>query len=161
MPCSARLIRLLHRERGAIALLGYVNDPDYNRVFVGLDRAPWDAVERILKRHLAGVPDAPNPAGRHDPFPQILARSSFPHTELLTYEYDALVEASLDAAIGLLYSLGNIHRRLGERRAAFEADAQAALADADTSAISVRLTDSALIGRRSLTPISDGTNQGS
>jgi SAM-dependent methyltransferase len=140
---------LLDRERGAIALLGYVNDPDYNRVFVGLDRAPWDAVERILKSHLEGVAEGPNPAGRHDPFPEILARSAFPRTELLTYEYDALVEPSLDVAIGLLYSLGNVLPRLGGRRAAFEADAQAALADADTSAITARLTDSALIGRRS------------
>lgn len=151
---------LLDRERGAIAVLGYVNDPDYNRAFVALDRPPWDAVERILKRHLVGVPEGPNPAGRHDPFPEILARSAFPRTELLTYEYDALVEPSIDAAVGLLYSLGSVLPRLGERRAAFEADAEAALANADTSAVAVRLTDSALIGRRSRTPISGRTDQG-
>ena len=141
---------LLDRERGAIALVGYVNDPDYNRVPLGLDRPPWDAVERILDRHLAGVPAGPNPAGRHDPFPDILARSPFPRTELLTYQYEALVEPSVDAAIGFHYSLGNLLARLGERRAAFEADVQAAMAiaDADTSPLAVRIIDSALIGRR-------------
>jgi len=151
----------LDRERGAVALLGYVNDPDYNRVLVGLDRAPWDTVERILKSHLVGAAEGPNPAGRHDPFPEILARSAFPRTELLTYEYGSVVEPSLDAATGLLYSLGNVLPRLGEGRAAFEADARAALADADTSAVTVRLTDSALIGRRSLASIGGGTRQGS
>jgi len=140
---------LLDRERGAIALVGYVNDPDYNRVSLGLDRPPWDAVERILNRHLAGVTQGPNPAGRHDPFPDILARSPFPRTELLTYQYEALIEPSLDAAIGFHYSLGNLLARLGERRSAFEADVQAALADADTSPLAVRIIDSALIGRRS------------
>lgn len=139
---------LLDRERGAIALVGYVNDPDYNRVRLGLDRPPWDSVERILRRHLADVPEGPNPAGRHDPFPDILARSPFPCIELLTYEYQAVVEPSLGAAIGFLYSLGNVLTRLGDRRAMFETDAQTALADANTSPITVRLTDSALIGRR-------------
>jgi hypothetical protein len=140
---------LLDRERGAIALLGYVNDPDYNRAWVGLDRPPWDAVERILRTHLAGAPEGPSPAGRHDPFPDILARSPFPRTELLTYAYEALVEPSAGAAIGLLYSFSNVLARLGDRRVAFEKEAQAALADADTSPITVQLTDSALIGRRS------------
>jgi SAM-dependent methyltransferase len=139
---------LLDRKRGAIALIGYVNEPDYNRVWLGLDRPPWDAVERILKSHLAGVPEGPNPAGRHDPFPDILARSMFPRTELLTYEYEALAEPSLDAAIGFHYSLGNLLARLGQRRAAFETDVQATLAAADTSPFTIRLTDSALIGRR-------------
>ncbi len=140
---------LLDREHGAIALLGYVNDPDYNRAWVGLDRPLWDAVERILRSHLVGVPEGPSPAGRHDPFPDILARSPFPRTELLTYAYDALVEPSPGAAIGLLYSFSNVLARLGDRRVAFEREARAALADADTSPITVRLTDSALVGRRS------------
>jgi hypothetical protein len=50
--------------------------------------------------------------------------------------------------MGLLYSLGNALAQLGEGREAFEREARAALADADTSPIAVRLTDSALIGRR-------------
>jgi len=46
------------------------------------------------------------------------------------------------------WSLGNRLDRLGERRAAFESDMRAELVDADTSPLAVRLTDSALIGRR-------------
>jgi len=139
---------LLDRDRGSVALVGYVNDPDYNRVWVGLDRPPWDEVERILKRFLAGTPEGPSPAGRHDPFPEILARSAFSRTELLTFEYEALVEPSLDAAIGFLYSLGNALHRLGTQRDSFEEEARAALAGADTSPFTVRLIDSALNGRR-------------
>jgi SAM-dependent methyltransferase len=137
---------LLDRERGAVALVGYVKDPDYN---VGwLDRAPWNAVEAILRRHLAGVPEGPSPAGRHDPYPEILGRSAFSHVELLTHEYEEMIHPSVEAAIGFQYSLSNVLARLGERRDAFEADVRAALADADTSALAVRRVDSALIGHR-------------
>lgn len=139
---------LLDRERGAVALVGYVKDPDYNLVW--LSRPPWNAVEVIRRRHLAGVPEGPNPAGRHDPFPKILARSPLSRIELLTYEHEAVVHPSIDAAIGFQYSLGNLLARLGERRSAFEAEVRAALADADTSPIAVRLVDSALIGNRPL-----------
>jgi SAM-dependent methyltransferase len=137
---------LLDRERGAVALVGYVKDPDYN---VGwLDRPPWNVVEATLRRHLADVPEGPNPAGRHDPFPEILGRSAFSHVELLTHEYEEVVGPSIEAAIGFQYSLGNLLARLGGRRAAFEADVRAALADADTSPLTVRRVDSALIGHR-------------
>ena len=139
---------LLDRERGAVALVGYVKDPDYNLVW--LNRPPWNAVEAIRRCHLAGVPEGPNPAGRHDPFPEILARSAFSRIELLTHEYEAVIHPSVDAAIGFQYSLGNLFARLGERRAAFEADVRAALADTDTSPLTVRLVDSALIGHRRL-----------
>lgn len=139
---------LLDRDRGAVALVGYVKDPDYNRIWV--DRSPWDAVEAILNRHLVGSSDSAHPAGRHDSFPEILARSAFSRVELLTYEHDAVVQPSIDAAIGIHYSLGNLLARLGDRRAAFEAAVRTALADADTSPLTLRLTDSALIGRRPL-----------
>jgi hypothetical protein len=66
----------------------------------------------------------------------------------LTQEYEAVVEPSLDAAIGFLYSLSGALDRLGDRKAAFEAEVQRALGDADLSPVTVRLTDSALIGRR-------------
>ena len=138
---------LLDRERGAVALVGYVKDPDYN-LAGWLDRPPWNPVEAIRRRHLAGVPEGPNPAGRHDPYPEILARSAFSRIELLTHEYEQVVHPSIDAAIGYEYSLGNLLARLGERRAAFEADVRAALPDADTSPLTVRLLDSALIGHR-------------
>jgi SAM-dependent methyltransferase len=137
---------LVDRERGAVAIVGYVKDPDYNRLLV--DRPPWDEVERILQRHLAGVPERPHPAGRHDPFPEILARSPFPEVELLTHEYELTVEPSLEAAIGFHYSLAHVLARLGERRAAFEAEARAALAGVDTSPFTVQVVDSALLGRR-------------
>ena len=140
------LDNLLDRERGAVALVGYVKDPDYNLVW--LNRPPWNTVEAIRRRHLADVPEGPSPAGRHDPFPEILARSAFSRIELLTYEYEAVVHPSADAAIGFQYSLGNLLTRLGERRVAFEADVRAALANADISPLSVRLVDSALIGHR-------------
>jgi SAM-dependent methyltransferase len=137
---------LLDRERGSVALVGYVKDPDYNRIW--LDRPPWDVVETTLQRHLVGAPEGRHPSGRHDPFPDVLARSAFSRVELLAYEYEAVIHPSIDAAVGFEYSLGNLLHRLGERRAAFESDVRAALVDADTTPLTVRLTDSALIGRR-------------
>jgi hypothetical protein len=59
-----------------------------------------------------------------------------------------VIHPSVEAAVGLQYSLGNLLDRLGERQAAFESDVRAALLDADTSPLAIRLTDSALIGRR-------------
>jgi len=140
---------LVDRERGAVALVSYVKEPDYNLIW--LDHPPWNVVEAIRERHLADVPAGPNPAGRHDPFPEILARSAFSRVDLLTYDYETVVWPSIDAAIGYQYSLGNLLARLGERRIAFEADVRAALADADSSPITVRLVDSALLGHRPLT----------
>jgi hypothetical protein len=67
---------------------------------------------------------------------------------LLSYEYETEVRPSIDAALGVLYSLSNTLDRLGERRGAFEADVRAKLADADATPFTVRLVDSALIGRR-------------
>jgi SAM-dependent methyltransferase len=139
---------MVDRRRGAVALIGYVNDPDYNRVWVGLDREPWSTAEVILRRHLEGVPEGPSPRGRHDPFPDILERSSFSRVELLSYEHDVEVRPSIDATIGALYTLGSTLDRLGERRTAFEAEVREALADADTMPFCARLFDSALIGRR-------------
>jgi SAM-dependent methyltransferase len=137
---------LLDPKTGAVALVGYVKEPDYNRVW--LDLPPWNTVETTLRRHLAGTPAGPSPQGRHDPFPEILARSPFSRIELLTYGYATTVRPSVDAAIGFHYSLGNVLAQLGDRRAAFEAEVRDALADADTDPIAVRLVDSALIGRR-------------
>jgi SAM-dependent methyltransferase len=137
---------LLASEKGAVALVGYVKQPDYNLAWLG--RPPWNQVDAILRRHLSSAPEGPSSAGRHDPFPEILARSAFSRTELLTYEYEAVLHPSVDAAIGFHYSLGNVLARLGEQRRAFEADVRAALHDADTAPITIRLVDSALIGRR-------------
>jgi ubiquinone/menaquinone biosynthesis C-methylase UbiE len=138
---------ILDRRRGAVALIGYVNEPDYNRVSVGLDREPWRTVEEILKRYLIGVPEGPSPRGRHHPFPEILERSAFSRVELLSYEHEIEVRPSIESVIGALYTLSNTLDRLGERRAAFEAEVRETLADADTTPFRVRLVDSALIGR--------------
>ena len=140
------LDRIVDRTRGAVALVGYVNEPDYNRIWV--DREPWNQVEAILREHLANTPEGPSPAGRHDPFPDILARSAFSSIELLAWEHEVLVSPSIEAAIGITYSMSNVLNRLGDRRAAFERDVRSALADADTSPLTLRLTDSALVGRR-------------
>ncbi|HZS25218.1 MAG TPA: class I SAM-dependent methyltransferase [Gaiellaceae bacterium] len=128
-------------ERGAVALVGYVKEPDYNRIWV--DREPWSVVEEIRGRY---VPGAPGP--EHDPFPEILARSAFSEVELLTLERDLVVCPSAEAALGYEYSLGGVLAALGDRRAAFEAEVREALAGADTSPHTARLVDSALIGRR-------------
>jgi SAM-dependent methyltransferase len=135
-------------ERGSVSLVGYTNKPDYNRVAVGLDREPWSNAETILRGYLEDRPRGPSPAGRHDPFPDILARSPFPGVELISYEHETEIRPSADATIGALYTLGNTLDMLGDRRDAFEADARSALVDADTTPYVARLVDSALIGRR-------------
>jgi hypothetical protein len=137
---------VVDRERGAVAIVGYVKEPDYNRIW--LDRPPWDTVEAILRRYLADVPGGPSPAGRHDPFPDLLSRSPFSQVELLTYEHDTTFAPSIEAALGCHYSFANLLARLGGRRTAFEADVRSALAGVDTSPLAVRVVDSALIGRR-------------
>jgi SAM-dependent methyltransferase len=90
------LSEIVDRRRGSVALIGYVNQPDYNRVAVGLDREPWSQAEAILRRHLEGVPEGPSPRGRHDPFPDILERSPFPRVELLSYEHEVEVRPSVE-----------------------------------------------------------------
>ena len=137
---------LLDHERGAIALVGYVKEPDYDRVWP--NRPPWTIVDSILRRHLDPGQESSSPGPRHDPFPEILARSSFSEIELMTHEYEAELRPSIGAAIGLNYPLGNLLPRLGDRRAQFEADVREALADADSTPTYVRLVDSALVGRR-------------
>jgi hypothetical protein len=128
--------------------VGYVNDPDFNRVCVGLDREPWSQAEVILRRYQAQAPEGPNPGGRHDPFPEILSRSAFARVELLSLEHDIDVQPSADAAIGTLYTLNNTVSQLGEALPAFEAEVRDALAGADTTPFHARVIDSALVGRR-------------
>jgi SAM-dependent methyltransferase len=155
MPDQDRVLRsldeMLDGTRGAVALVGYVNEPDFNRVCVGLDREPWSTAETILGRYLSQAPKGPSPAGRHDPFPDILRRSPLPRVELLSYEHEIEVRPSVDAAIGTLYTLGNALTQLGDSRPTFETEVRNALADADTNPFYARLVDSALVGRRSMT----------
>lgn len=137
---------LLDAERGAVAIVGFVTGSGPGAAW--LERPPWNAVAEIRDRYVAGTPSGPHPRGRHDPFPDLLSRSAFSDVELITHEQDAVVKPSIDAAIGFQYTLSNVLARLGDRRAAFEADARAALAGADTSPLVVRVTESALVGRR-------------
>ena len=139
---------LLDPERGAIALVSYAKNHGDVNLMGWLGQAPWDEVAAIRERHLADVPERPNPAGRHDPYPEILARSALSDVELFTYEYETVVRPSIDWAIGYSYTLAHVLDRLAERRSAFEAEVRTALADADTTPLTVRLVDSALIGRR-------------
>lgn len=137
------VLRALEPLTDTVALVGYVKEPDYNRIW--LDREPWNAIDEIARRHVGGES---SPRRAHDPFPEILARSAFARVELLTHEYETTVAPSVDAAVGYYYSLGNMLARLGDRRGAFEAEVRTALADADTSPLVVRLVDGALLGRR-------------
>ena len=82
------------------------------------------------------------------PLPEHLASSAFSDVELFTHQYEMVAYPSIEAAIGYGYSLANVLARLGGRREAFEAEVRTALGDADTSPLTVRLVDSALIGRR-------------
>jgi len=59
----------------------------------------------------------------------------------ILYEvHDHVARVTIDRA--------DVLNRLGEKRAAFETDVRSALAGADTSPLTLRLTDSALVGRR-------------
>ncbi len=137
---------LLDGGSGSIAIVSFVKRQDPNRLW--LDAPPWNVVEEIRRRYLKDVAAGQHPRGRHEPFPELLRRSAFSNVDLLTHEYDAVIHPSVEAAIGFQYTLSNIFEQLGERRAAFEAEARAALKGADLSPITVRLVDSALVGRR-------------
>jgi hypothetical protein len=112
------------------------------------EREPWAEVGRILDRHLATAPRRPHPRGRHDPFPSIFARSAFSDLQFLRWEYERTVVPSIEAAIGLEYSMSHTLARLGDRRAGFEAEVRSALAAADPQPVRERVVDSALIARR-------------
>jgi SAM-dependent methyltransferase len=138
-----RVLRDLGRLANTIALVGYVKEPDYNYAWLG--EPLWSAIDEVVARHADPAP----PRRPHDPFPELLARSPFSLVELLTHEYVAKTRPSVDAAIGLQYSLSNMLARLGDRKEAFEADARTTLAEIDTTTpFDVRLVDSALIGRQ-------------
>lgn len=143
----------LHPTYGAIAIVSYdVGGPVIAKigeeVIPWRERRPWSEIGEVLERYLADTPEGPNPRGRHDPFPDILGRSAFPRLHFLRYEYGQVEEPSPQAGIGLHYSLSNVLSRLGDRRAAFEAEVEETLADADRSPVESRVVDSALIGLR-------------
>jgi hypothetical protein len=150
----------LDPQRGAVLIVSWdVDGPvvevpdsdvgsDADRRQPWREREPWAEVGRILDRYLAAVPRRPHPRGRHDPFPSIFARSVFSDLQFLRWEYERTVVPSIEAAIGFEYSMSHTLARLGDRRAAFEAEAHQALAGADARPVRERVIDSALIACR-------------
>jgi SAM-dependent methyltransferase len=137
-----RVLEQLAGVTDVVVILSYVKAVDANEAW--LSRPPWNSVAEIVARHANPAP----PRRSHDPFPEIFARSPFSRVDVLTHEHDDEARPSVDAAIGLQYSLGYMLARLGERRAAFEAEVRAALAGADTTPFEVRVVDGALIARK-------------
>ena len=108
---------LLDSERGAVALVGYAQ---------GSRLQPDGLARPCTLESGRGDPRAPPHrrsrgaeylAGRHNPSPEILARSAFSDVELFTHEYDgdAPIDRSRDENG---YSLAHLLARLGERRTA-------------------------------------------
>lgn len=147
------LDRYVDPVAGAVLIVNY--DVDLPTIEVpGVDlrpwrrREPWTLVREMLDRYLADVAPGPHPEGRHDPFPEIFARSAFSDIQFLRWEYEHEVRPTVDAAIEFEYSISHVLARLGDRRAAFETEVRSALAVADLSPLRERRIDSALIARR-------------
>jgi len=106
-------------------------------------------VHAILERYLSDVPPGPHPNGRHDPFEAILERSPFPRVEQIERVYKAPLRPTIEALVGLEYTISHVLTRLGDRREAFEAEVRAALGSLDAiGEIWLTLRDEALIGLR-------------
>jgi hypothetical protein len=103
----------------------------------------------ILERHIANFPPGPHPKGRHDPFEEILRRSSFPRIERIERIYETRTRPTIESVIGYEYTISHVLTRLGDNRGAFEHEARAALSWVKSiGEISVTRRDEALIGRR-------------
>jgi ubiquinone/menaquinone biosynthesis C-methylase UbiE len=129
--------------RGAVLITAYDIEHTTWR-----EREPWSQVKAVLDGYLASTPPRPHPAGRHDPFPEIFERSAFSNLEFLRWEFERESQPSVDAAIEYEYTISHVLPRLGDRRAAFEAEVHALLQDADTSPVCDCVVESALIARR-------------
>lgn len=106
-------------------------------------------VRRVLNAFLKDIPAGPHPRGRHDPFEAILQRSPFPDLLLLQHEYEQALRPTVDDLIYPEYTISHVHRRLGERREAFEAEVHRQLADFKSGGpLLERRRDAALVGRR-------------
>lgn len=143
----------LHPSDGSVAIVSYdIGRPAISKTDADIrpwwERTPWTGVPEVLERYLADVPEGPHPAGRHDPFPDILGRSAFPRLRFLRYEYETLERPRIAAAIGFHYSLSHVLSRLGDRQAALEAEQAELLGDAHDSPVASRQVDSALIALR-------------
>jgi len=106
-------------------------------------------VRRLLDGCLADAPEAPHPRGRHDPFEEILGRSSFSEVHEIELTYEATTEITADALLGFHYSISHVLTRLGSRRKQLEANAAAGLAALHLPPTTrVIYRDSALVGLR-------------
>jgi SAM-dependent methyltransferase len=112
-------------------------------------RAAQDVTREILERHLVNVPPGPHPNGRHDPFEEILRRSSFPRIEKIERIYETRMRPTIESILGHEYTISHVLTRLGGNRGAFEREARAALSWVKSvGEVSVIRRDEALIGRR-------------
>jgi SAM-dependent methyltransferase len=112
-------------------------------------RAAEDMVRELLERHLVNVPPGPHPNGRHDPFEEILKRSSFPRIDMIGRVYETRARLTIESILGYEYTISHVLTRLGDSRGAFEQEARAALSWVKrVGEITVVRRDEALIGRR-------------
>jgi SAM-dependent methyltransferase len=112
-------------------------------------KAARKTVHEILERYLADVPPGPHPRGRHDPFGEILAQSSFPRVERLERVYQVPVHPTVESLVGAEYTMSHVLTRLGDRREAFEHEIRVELDNLDAvGEIWETRRDEALIGRR-------------
>jgi ubiquinone/menaquinone biosynthesis C-methylase UbiE len=75
----------------------------------------WIAdLDALLQLFVADAPRGWHPSGRHDPFPEILARSPFPVVEKLRHEYELEEQLTLEWQIGFRYSLSWVLQQLGD-----------------------------------------------
>lgn len=103
----------------------------------------------ILERHLVNVPPGPHPNSRHDPFEEILRRSSFPRIEKIERIYETRMRPTIESILGYEYTISYVLTRLGANSWAFEREARAALSWVKSvGEVSVIRRDEALIGRR-------------
>jgi len=115
---------MMEKDRVLHDLSAMIDEADGSVAFV----TPWrvatpDAlaavqktVHEILERYLADVPQGPHPNRRHDPFEEILARSSFARIETLDRVYKVSLRPTVESLIGAEYSISHVLTRLGDRR---------------------------------------------
>jgi SAM-dependent methyltransferase len=112
-------------------------------------RAAQETLQEILERHLVNIPPGPHPQGRHEPFEEILKRSPFPRIEMIERVYETSRYPTIESLIGAEYTISHVLTRLGDNRAAFEREANAALKwFKEGSEVTVTCRDEALIGWR-------------
>jgi SAM-dependent methyltransferase len=148
---------MTEKDRVLQDLSAMIDEADGSVAFVGGQRvsapdalkAARKMVHEILECYLADVPPGPHPNGRHDPFEEILARSSFPRVETLEYVYKVPVRPTVASLVGAEYTISHVLTRLGNRREAFEREVRAELGNLDAiGEIWETRRDEALIGRR-------------